>query len=228
MARLLIHVEGQTEESFVNDVLAPHLSSFGYEKIGARLMGNSRQRANRGGVRAWPVVQKDIVNHLKEDDGCLATIMVDYYAMPPTWPGRQIAATVIFAQKARTVQDAISAAVCEEMGSNFDGRRFIPYVMMHEFEALLFSDCDIFSASVGRYDLAPKLQEIRMAFNTPEEINDRPDFAPSKRILGLMPEYQKPLHGILASLDIGLAVMRRECANFAAWLNALEGKIAQN
>ena len=28
MTRLLIHVEGQTEETFVNEVLGPHLSEF--------------------------------------------------------------------------------------------------------------------------------------------------------------------------------------------------------
>ena len=32
MARLLIHVEGETEETFVNDLLADHLYNFGYER----------------------------------------------------------------------------------------------------------------------------------------------------------------------------------------------------
>src|SRR5256885_1583241 len=49
MARLLIHVEGETEETFVNEVLAPHLLSFGYESVSARLIGNARQRDRRGG-----------------------------------------------------------------------------------------------------------------------------------------------------------------------------------
>lgn len=29
MRRLLVHVEGQTEENFVNDVLSPHLLNHG-------------------------------------------------------------------------------------------------------------------------------------------------------------------------------------------------------
>jgi hypothetical protein len=33
MARLLIHVEGQTEESFVNEVLRGHLVSKGYDAV---------------------------------------------------------------------------------------------------------------------------------------------------------------------------------------------------
>ena len=44
MTRLLVHVEGETEERFVNEVLAPHLSARGFSKVSARLMGNVRQR----------------------------------------------------------------------------------------------------------------------------------------------------------------------------------------
>jgi hypothetical protein len=31
------------------------------------------------------------------------------------------------------------------MGQGFDARRFVPFVVVHEFEALLFSDCAAFS-----------------------------------------------------------------------------------
>lgn len=87
MTRLLIHVEGQTEETFVNEVLGPHLYRQGYTKVGARLMGNARQRDRRGGIRAWSAVRGDIIRHLKEDAGCLVTTMVDYYGLPQTGAG---------------------------------------------------------------------------------------------------------------------------------------------
>ena len=38
--RLLVHVEGQTEETFVKDVLAPHLHRRGYASVAARLVGS--------------------------------------------------------------------------------------------------------------------------------------------------------------------------------------------
>ena len=69
MSRLLIHVEGQTEETFVNEVLAPHLCERGYDDVGARLVGNARQRERRGGICAWNAVRRDIIHHLKQD-GC--------------------------------------------------------------------------------------------------------------------------------------------------------------
>ena len=82
MSRLLLHVEGQTEETFVNDVLAPHLRDRGYDSVRARLVGNARRRDRRGGIRDWNAVRRDIANHLKEDTGSFATTMVDYYGLP--------------------------------------------------------------------------------------------------------------------------------------------------
>lgn len=230
MARLLIHVEGETEETFVNEVLGPHLYSRGYSRVSARLMGNARQRDRRGGIRSWSAVKEDIVTHLKEDPQCLAGSMVDYYALPQTgeraWPGRREAGALPFSRKASTIQDALLAEICDEMGRGFDSRRFLPYVMMHEFEALLFSDCERFAQGIGRPDLAPRFQEIRNAFETPEEIDDSPVTAPSKRVEGLVPGYEKPLMGTLAILEIGLEAIRAHCPHFRNWLERLENLLS--
>ena len=108
------------------------------------------------------------------------------------------------------------------MGEDFDPRRFVPYVMMHEFEGLLFSDPERLGEGIGRPGLAPAFEAIRKQFSTPEEINDSPQTAPSKRILGLVPEYEKPLMGTLAVLEIGLDTIRQECPLFRAWVERLE------
>jgi hypothetical protein len=226
MSRLLIHVEGETEETFVNTILAPHLYTHGYTKISARLVGNARMRDRRGGIRAWSMVRRDILNHLKEDPNCLATTMVDYFALPQTgeraWPGRHAAGTLPFTQKATTVETALQTDICKELGNGFDPNRFIPYVMMHEFEGLLFSDCERFGRGIGRSDLVTQFQAIRNQFATPEEINDSPLTAPSKRVEALVPGYEKPLLGSLAVLEIGLGAIRAECPHFREWLERLE------
>ena len=226
MARLFIHVEGETEETFVNEALAPHLYGFGYQKVSARLLGNSRNRDRRGGIKGWNSVRNDIIDHLKEDPACLATTMVDYYALPKTgqgaWPGRAEAGLRPFPQKPQTVQAALHANVCAELGNGFDPRRFVPYVMMHEFEGLLFSDCTRFADSIGRPELAGQFQAIRNAFGTPEEINDSPLTAPSKRVEALVAGYEKPLLGALAVLGIGLETIRQECPHFGTWIGQLE------
>lgn len=227
MNRLLIHVEGETEETFVNEILCPYLYRHGYSMISARIVGNARQRDRRGGIRAWSAVRKDIVNHLKEDPTCLATTMVDYYALPQkndrAWPGREVSGTLPFAQKAATVEKALLTDICHEMGHDFNTRRFIPFVIMHEFEGLLFSDCYGFGRGIGRPELGADFQAIRDQFSSPEEINDSPVTAPSKRVEELVPGYEKPLLGSLAVLEIGLDAIRTECPHFREWLACLEG-----
>ena len=90
--RLLIHVEGETEETFVNEVLSSHLRAHGYSTVSARIVGNARQRDRRGGIRGWNTVRNDVLKHLKNDPGCIATTMVDYYALPRS--GARATATV--------------------------------------------------------------------------------------------------------------------------------------
>jgi hypothetical protein len=226
MARLLVHVEGQTEETFVNEVLGPHLRQYGYESVSARLLGNARARSNRGGVRAWNAVRKDILNHLREDQSCLATTMVDYYAMPKSgseaWPGRSEASNYPFARRAETVEAALLADINQNPGGRFNPDRFIPFVLMHEFEALLFSDCRKFGSAICQPALTTDFQQIRDQFGSPEEINDSPQTAPSKRIEQLFPAYEKVLYGNLAILEIGLETIRRECPHFHQWIERLE------
>jgi Domain of unknown function (DUF4276) len=222
--RLLNHV---TEETFTNEILAPHLIEAGYEAVGARLIGNARLRSHRGGARAWTDVKKDIVRHLKSDRSAVATTMVDYYALPESgskeWPGRAQANKKQFSQKARTVQAALLNDVVADMGSGFDPKRFVPFVVMHEFEGLLFSDCDAFARAIGRQSLSVDFQRIRDEFDTPEEINDLPTTTPSNRVKLLVPKYDKPLYGNVAALEVGLGKIREECPQFKQWLTKLEG-----
>lgn len=226
MARLLMHVEGPTEEIFVNEILRPHLFPCGYTKVSARIVGNARQRSRRGGIKAWSAVRNDILNHLKEDSACLTTTMVDYYALPQSggraWPGREKAGNLPFEKKASTIEKALLADICEKMGEGFNPNRFIPYVIMHEFEGMLFSDCERFSQGIGRPELAAQFQAIRDQFSSPEEINDSPITAPSKRVEELVQGYEKPLLGSLAILEIGLDAIRNECPHFREWLTRLE------
>lgn len=226
MDRLLIHVEGQTEELFVREVLAPYLVSIGYSNVSARLMGNARQRNFRGGVRSWSEVRRDILNHLREDGGCVSALMVDFYGMPAegtkAWPGRAEAGSAPFAGKVAAVTSALSDDIASAMGHGFKKTRFVPGVVIHEFEALLFSDCNVLADCLGGDGLAAGLQHIRDSFRTPEEINDSPVTAPSKRISALVPSYQKPINGVIAALEIGLDRIRAECQNFSEWVSGLE------
>lgn len=112
--------------------------------------------------------------------------------------------------------------ITSTMGNGFDTRRFVPFVVVHEFEALLFSDCAAFSRAIYRPDLKAAFTAIRNKFGTPEDINDSPVTAPSKRVEALVPGYQKPFFGALAIIEIGLPQIRSECPHFDRWLRRLE------
>ena len=226
MTRLRIHVEGLTEKNFVDEVLAPGLYGVGYTEVTARIIGKQRERNRRGGIRSWEETRRGIIDQLREDVGLVVSTMVDYYGMPldgpQAWPGRAEANRLPFPQRAAHVENAIRTDVAAFMGDSFNPVRFVPYVMMHEFEAMLFSDCEKFAQAIYHPELTHKFQEIRDGFDTPEEINDSPETAPSKRIEMLAPDYQKPVDGTAAASAIGLAAIRRECPHFGNWLAGLE------
>lgn len=226
MAGLIIHVEGQTEETTVNEVLREHLLLKGFDYVAATLIGNPRK--SRGGIVGWNSAKREILRNLKESSSRYVTTMVDYYGLPQTsdraWPGRAAASSLPFTQKASTVESAMMDEIVAEMGGDsFYPNRFIPFVVMHEFEGLLFSDCAAFSSGIERPDLEASFQAIRDQFESPEEIDDSPINAPSKRVERLVPGYEKPFFGALAIIEIGLERVRSECQHFNHWLERIEG-----
>ncbi len=222
MRRLFVHVEGETEEAFVNALLRDHLiGGHGYAAVSARLLGKARMQSKRGGIRSWEVVKREIVRNLKEDRGILATTMVDYYGLPDSWPGRAAGAGLPFVERAEAVEGAIFADVASYIGER-DARRFIPFVVMHEFEGLLFSEPVLLAEAIGIPDKASALQAMRDEFGTPEEMNDSPRTAPSKRLESIAPGYEKPLMGVLAARSIGLGRIRAACPHFDGWARRLE------
>ena len=95
-------------------------------------------------------------------------------------------------------------------------------MQQYEVEGLLFSDVTAFGEISATHDQIEHLQRIRLRFQTPEDINDSKDTAPSKRIEHLMPGYRKRVHGLLIAEKIGLEVIRNECPRFDRWLVRLE------
>ena len=80
---------------------------------------------------------------------------------------------------------------------NLGAKRVFPYVQKHEFEGLLFSDTFAFGVieRVAEHEIAA-LSDTRQQFETPEDINDHPERAESKRILNTVQGYRKRRDGI--------------------------------
>jgi len=214
MIRLHVLCEGQSEESFTKTLLYDHFSPRGI--FCTPFLFSSRERY-KGGIVTYGKVRRQIQMLCNQDKSAYVTTFIDYYRLPKDYPE--------FERRGRDAVDDVCRAE-EAFQQDIDhlapNRNFIANIISHEFEALLFSDTRAFSSLPEQERLAVLLEAIRAAFPTPEHIDDGPDTAPSKRILGIYPQYEKVLHGTSVALDIGLDVIRRECPKFDRWLTRLE------
>ncbi|MFZ1934318.1 MAG: DUF4276 family protein [Thermoguttaceae bacterium] len=218
MSRVIAVVEGPTEQGFVREVLAPFL---GHKNVclDARLVGKP---GHKGGDCRYERAKRDVLALLKQEADTVVTTMFDFYALPGSWPGQKNARAALLAHRAGIIEAAVKEDVCGELRASFDGRRFCPYIQMHEFEALLFSQPAAVCAVLQRPESEKEVRSIRDAFQNPEEIDDNYETAPSKRLLKVFTNYQKLFHGLLAAKWIGIDAMRSECPHFAAWVGMLE------
>jgi len=154
MSRVLALVEGPTEREFVRNVLAPHLGRRGVY-LYPRVVGKP---GHKGGVRSFDAVLRELIALARQEPLSVCTTMFDYSGMPPDWPGVADARGRSFREIPEIVEGAIAERLVSALGDSADPRRFIPYVQMHEFEALLFADPQRLAVSLGRPDLACRFQ----------------------------------------------------------------------
>jgi len=222
--RLRILVEGEAEEDFVNEVLAPHLLEANRIIVSATGVGETK---GGRGIVGWKAALRHIRNSLREDGELYVTTLVDYYALPHSWPGRKDASALHYANRAAFMNAQITQAVATEMGDDWRGHRFIPNVLIHEFETLLFSDPCATARAIGIADLEAAMSEILRDFDSPEQINDSKATCPSQRLMTIFANndwgrYEKPIHGNVAILEAGFDTIKRQCPQFGAWLSRIE------
>lgn len=209
MSRVLVFVEGQTEETFVRDLLVPYFS-----RLGIYLTPILAQTSpgHKGGIVSYGKVKHQLTRLCRQDQGAYVTTMMDYYGLPNDVPGLD-----------GRVADAHEQVVRLELAlqQDIDAPNFIPNLMLHEFEALLFSAPEKFAEWLDDQALLAPMAAIRGAFATPEHINNSPQTAPSKRILALVPHYKKTVDGPLIAEDIGLDAIRAQCPHFNNWIERL-------
>ena len=216
----IVHVicEGQTEEAFVKELLTVPFANKGIYLMPGLIGRPGHKGGNFKFERLYPDVEKRLLGNVD----CYCTTFFDFYGLPETFPGKKaVDALAPIATKANALQVSLMEKLTEKVGENAM-RRFIPYVQMYEFEALLFSCPEKMALGMDRMDLTQSFSDIANGFDSPEAINNSPQTAPSKRIEKLLPGYEKPLLGTLAALEVGLETMRQQCPLFNAWLTKLE------
>jgi len=213
MRNICIICEGQTEVNFVQECLVPHLLKNNVY-LHARIL-----QAQSGRHRGGRVTVERLATHISHEYRSYdaVTTFVDFYGFQDR-DGRSKEA----------VETAILQAVQKRV-PNLDERFVLPYVQLHEFEGLLFSDTDKFDWVIDGWSdaVADKLHKVAAQFDSPEDINDSPQTAPSKRIEAIFPpgSYTKTEHGPLIAESIGMEVIREKCPEFNKWLLWLEGTL---
>lgn len=215
--KAFVLVEGQTEERFVKDVLQPEMPVGLF--LQPVIIATKRVFSGgkfKGGVPGYPKVRTEVMRLLHDSSAIGVTTMLDYYALPSSFPGRSNPVGVTPAAKVRNVEAVWDADI--------NDKRFSCYLSLHEFEALLFCDPDEIAGGFARPELASQLHTIRGSFASPEDINDDPATAPSARLEKLYPRYSKPFFGSLIAGRIGIGRMCAECAHFAEWVDRLKSQ----
>ena len=211
MKRLFIVVEGQTEEAFVKELMIPHFIDNGICDVRPVLIQTSK--GHKGGFVNYEHLKKDLFRLLKsQGQDIVVTTFVDFFRCPSLPDQKNIAAFPTHTERVEAMEKNIA--------NDINDRRFIPYIQLHEFEALLFSASNGFKMYFDE-KVSNEIQGIIDSFDNPEDINSGSETAPSKRLIRIIPDYDKVLYGNIIALEIGLAVMLKKCPRFRTWVELL-------
>lgn len=218
--RLNVIVEGRTEEAFINTVLGPYLGTFGIEvkaivvttKVDTRL-----GKTFRGGLINYQKLRNSVINSIKREakNTVHFTSMVDLYALPKDFPGLD---------SARKIRDPYARieALENAFAKDIDDWRFLPYLQLHEFEALVLAGLEYLPElyDVDKEQLGALAREVQK--KGPELVNNGIQSAPSKRLMACIPDYNKLATGLLVTEAVTLPGLMAACPHFGQWVTKLQ------
>jgi hypothetical protein len=218
MKFIYILCEGETEEKFVKELLQPHF--WAHDKhLQPVILHTKRDRSGtkvKGGVSSYEKIRRELQNLLRDSHVDCVTTFLDYYGLPEDFPGKAEMAHCKFETPYQRVTH-----LEKKFAEDIDDRRFLPYIMLHEFEAVLFIDLAALEKVVG---VSPDFRALGdwQLFSSPEEMNDGKDTHPSARLGKAYRGYRKVLHGSQAVMRIGLERIREKCPHLDEWIRKLE------
>lgn len=220
MIEVIVVGEGQTEETFVRDILAPEFAAVNIS-LQPRLIGTSP--GAKGGSLSGNRVLRFLRNTLRERGDTYVTTFFDLYGLRADVPGVEPSRSEEDPLRRCTlIEETLNAEAIAASGCRRE--RFFSHIQPHEFEALLFSDVSRFGEAHGEWKpFVDPLQDARDGAETPEHINDGAETHPSARLKTLLrPRYDKVLYGSGVAALIGLPRIRSECRHFNTWLDRIE------
>ncbi|HSI83225.1 MAG: DUF4276 family protein [Candidatus Methylacidiphilales bacterium] len=223
MHRVLVVVEGQTEKLILESVFAPYLILKNID-LRARIVGVT---GHKGGDTDFNRVSNDIIRLLNQEPGSTISTFFDYYGLHPNWPGftksnsYQLASSIVQNIETKTLE-----AIKNKSKLDLSPNRFIPYIQLHELEALFFADPIQLARAFESPSKATAIQQLVDESGGCEVINNGFDTHPAKRLEGFFPRYRKGA-GIRSDASfiaeaVGVDQMRACCPRFDSWITRLE------
>lgn len=221
MKKIIIVVEGSTEEKFVRQVIQPHFLPKVY--VDAQKWITNRKLGSSGGGESYDLIENHVsrlISRYKSDKDVFISTMIDFYEFPQQ-------GNTVYTEEVKKINGGINKVLMLEkkMEDRFNHKNFIPYVQLYEYETLLLVEPNELRVFYTDKHKEINLLKGEIAGKAPEEINDTPEGAPSKRITKYLPFYknQKTTAGVITAGSIGLPKLRANCPHFNNWLTLLEG-----
>ncbi|WP_339815340.1 DUF4276 family protein [uncultured Imperialibacter sp.] len=221
MKTIFIVVEGETEERFLRKVAYDHFIVNGIH-IEAQQWLTNRKLGTQGGGGNFDKIEnhiKRLASRYQANSDVFISTMIDLYAFPKQ-------GNTIYDEEIKPISNAREKVLLLErkFSDRIAFRNFIPYIQLHEYESLIMSKPDSLLSFFTDKTKEIENLTIEVSKMSPEDINETPEGAPSKRIIKHIPLYkrQKTTAGVAATADIGLPFLRQRCPHFDDWITKLE------
>ncbi|MDX9881365.1 MAG: DUF4276 family protein [Prolixibacteraceae bacterium] len=219
---LNILCEGQTEDKFAQTVLKPYLKKYNII-VKTQLLCTSRSKGAFGGMLSFTQVLLDLSLWMRQNstqshfENHYYTTMFDLYKLPKNFPAMcdNITCHNCY-EKIKTIEDGFYERI--------NNPNFIPYIQLHEFEALVFAKLD--ELIIDYPDKIKQIEGLKRQLdihgNNPELINCNPETAPSKRLNKALSNYNKTKTGPMVTQNAGIDYLKGRCPHFKEWIEKIE------
>lgn len=214
MKRLVFIVEGDTEVLFINSSVIPYLYNLGFENpMNAQTIITNRKQHKKGGVVNYQYLKNDL-SRVVAQENVIITTFIDFFRLPTNFPNYTTDSTLIH---------QIESGISNDFNNNPD---IIPYIQRHEVESLMFSELDGFDFVIDDPNKLNEIENILSEFPNPEDINSRPEKAPSKRLEKIF-NYDKVVDSEMIFDFLAIEQIMSKCPRFKGWIDSLVLKLSE-
>lgn len=217
MKRIVFIVEGDTEIQFVENQIIPYLQEkCGYHiPMNAQKITTNKKKNCKGGNVGIAYLRNEIRKIAASGDTFITTLL-DFFRLPNDFPNYTTDKT-----RVTEIEQGLTDAMTDIVSHNL----FLPYIQLHEVEALMFIKVDGFELLIEEDRQRQELQDIIAQYPNPEDINGGRATAPSKRLEKIFPKYKKVSDSECVFGEISIDEIRNKCHRFNSWLENIQNRL---